>query len=497
MPSATNSRSTPPHHRLRRQRVVPVPQLVVQPGVPSGCCANSASTSNASRPHSIATFTPRLACRAACFSTRGLRPRCAGSGDAQRLNADEAAAGTPTPSRLPTSCRTFRSRRRARRNTSRSIPAERDPLAGHSRDEKIAILKRTSYRDYLTKLCGCSDEVANLLQGRTLGFFGLGADAVPAEDVRDLGYPGFPGPRPAAGKRGLERALHLSLPRRQCLARAPDGARADPGCRAGKHHGRRGPAPFDYAQARRGATNVRIRLDSTCHRRAQRRRRSTVGYSRSGAMHRIAARHAVLACFHMVIPHIMPELSEPQCEALRANVKTPLVYTNVLVRNWRSLAAWSERHFRAGVVSHQVSLDFPVSLGGYRHTRDPASRSACTSSTCRARRTRGSTRARSSASVRAALAMTFADFEARIRDDLDRMLGLANFPARATLLRSRSTAGRMAMVMWRTRSRPGRLRGERAQTGTPPGRPRRHRQHRFWWRRLGAFCDRSGRASSR
>ena len=62
-----------------------------------------------------------------------------------------------------------------------------------------------------------------------------------------------------------------------------------------------------------------------------------IGYRRSGAMHRVAARHAVLACFHMVIPHIMPELSEPQREALCANVKTPIVYTNVIVRNWRSL----------------------------------------------------------------------------------------------------------------------------------------------------------------
>ena len=51
----------------------------------------------------------------------------------------------------------------------------RDPLAGKSGEEKRAILKRTSYRDYLIKICGCSEEVANCFQGRTLGFFGLGA----------------------------------------------------------------------------------------------------------------------------------------------------------------------------------------------------------------------------------------------------------------------------------------------------------------------------------
>jgi hypothetical protein len=69
----------------------------------------------------------------------------------------------------------------------------RDPLAGRSVKEKLEVLKATSYRDYLIRDCGCSDEVANCFQGRTLDFFGLGCDAVAAADVRDFGYPGFAG----------------------------------------------------------------------------------------------------------------------------------------------------------------------------------------------------------------------------------------------------------------------------------------------------------------
>ena len=60
-------------------------------------------------------------------------------------------------------------------------------------EEKLAILKKTSYRDYLIKICGCGEEVANCFQGRTLDFFALGCDAVPAADLRELGYPGFQG----------------------------------------------------------------------------------------------------------------------------------------------------------------------------------------------------------------------------------------------------------------------------------------------------------------
>ena len=79
----------------------------------------------------------------------------------------------------------------------------RDPLAGRAVDEKLKLLKTTSYRDFLIKIWGCNEEVANCFQGRTLGFFGLGCDAVPAADVRDQGYPGFRGLNlPASGGSG-------------------------------------------------------------------------------------------------------------------------------------------------------------------------------------------------------------------------------------------------------------------------------------------------------
>ncbi len=41
-----------------------------------------------------------------------------------------------------------------------------DPLRGKSVREKLAILRHTSYRDYLMKICGCSEEVANCFSGQ-------------------------------------------------------------------------------------------------------------------------------------------------------------------------------------------------------------------------------------------------------------------------------------------------------------------------------------------
>ena len=155
-----------------------------------------------------------------------------GSGEGERAAA--------TPSRWPNSCRAFRSRRRARRRSLRSTPAGAIRWRASPRTEKRDILKRTSYRDYLTKICGCSEEVANCFQGRPLGFFGLGSDAVPAAEARDLGYPGFAGLKlPGERQRGVAGALHLSFPRRQCVDRAAPGALAHSRRGAGQHDGRR------------------------------------------------------------------------------------------------------------------------------------------------------------------------------------------------------------------------------------------------------------------
>jgi hypothetical protein len=66
---------------------------------------------------------------------------------------------------------TCRSRRPAVDSLLALFDAQRDPLAGRSVDEKVKLLKHTSYRDYLIRVCGCSEEVANCFQGRTHGLF--------------------------------------------------------------------------------------------------------------------------------------------------------------------------------------------------------------------------------------------------------------------------------------------------------------------------------------
>ena len=306
----------------------------------------------------------------------------------------------------------------------------RDPLAGRTVDEKMKVLKTTSYRDYLIKICGCNEEVANCFQGRTYSFFGLGCDAVPAADVRDHGYPGFGGLNlPAAG--GSERSEPY-------IYHFPDGNASlarllvrglVPGIAPGNTMEDVVLAPFDYARLDSPASNVRIRLDSTCIDVRNADAEVLVGYLRDGKVHRVAARHAVLACFHMMIPHLMPELAATQRQALAQNVKTPNVYTNVLVRNWRPWVELKVHDISAPMSFHsKVSLDFPVSLGGYRHPRDPGEPMCLHLVHVAGAPNQGLTaRQQFRAGQAKLLQMPFSEFEARIRDDLDRMLGPGGF----------------------------------------------------------------------
>jgi spermidine dehydrogenase len=308
--------------------------------------------------------------------------------------------------------------------------AERDPLAGKSVAEKRALLRKTSYRDYLIKVWGCNEEVANCFQGRTLGFFGLGCDAVPAAEVAEFGYPGFAGLGLTARRSAERREPYIyhfpdgnaSIARLLVRALIPDVARGHTMADVVR-------APFDYTKLDRAGENVRIRLDSTCVDVREADGKVRIGYVRAGTAHRIEARHAVLACFHMMIPHIMPSLPQAQRDALAQNVKTPLVYTNVLVRNWRPWVELKVSNISAPMSFHNtVALDFPVSMGGYKHPRDPdepillhlAHVPGAPGLDARTQFRVGSSKL---------YEMTFADFEARIRDELDRMLGPGGFVA--------------------------------------------------------------------
>ena len=74
----------------------------------------------------------------------------------------------------------------------------------------------------------------------------------------------------------------------------------------------------------------------------------------------------------MMIPYLCPELPQEQKEALHYLVKTPLVYTNVALRNWTAFKALGMSSVYApGCYFSSLSLNQVVDIGDYKSPRSP------------------------------------------------------------------------------------------------------------------------------
>ena len=114
-------------------------------------------------------------------------------------------------------------------------------------------------------------------------------------------------------------------------------------------------ARIDYSRLDRPGSPVRIRLGSTVVRARNIGDRASPGaveiaYFRGDEVYVVRAQSCVLACWNMMIPYLCPELPEPQKEALRSLVKTPLIYASVACatgpRSRRSVFRGSMRQVR-------------------------------------------------------------------------------------------------------------------------------------------------------
>jgi spermidine dehydrogenase len=137
----------------------------------------------------------------------------------------------------------------------------------------------------------------------------------------------------------------------------------------------------------------------------------------------------VLACYNMVIPHIMPELPDAQKQALALSVKMPLVYVNVAIRNWHAFVKLGvDNIYSPYAYFSNIKLDYPVALGGYRNPRDPSEPMLLHMEHMPLTPNRGLSNVEQFRLGRQLLLSTsFAEYETRIADQLDRMLGPGGF----------------------------------------------------------------------
>ena len=266
---------------------------------------------------------------------------------------------------------------KAKADLVRAFTAETDYLPGMSRDEKVALLSKISYRKYLEDYVKVDRQVLEMYQRWGMSFWCVGMDEVPA--IYILGYtdggglPGLQHPVERKGGRGDEPYIfhfpdgNASVARllvRKLIPHAIPGETMEDSV----------TARVDYTQLDKDDADVRIRLNSTVVNAMHTSNSSAVDvtYVHRGEPYTVRAKHCVMACYNSAIPYLCPELPEAQRDGLAYNVKVPITYTKVMIPNWRWFADLGTRYvFYTNDFFKQVELDYPVSIGDYRFGKSP------------------------------------------------------------------------------------------------------------------------------
>ncbi|MFM2289152.1 MAG: hypothetical protein RL684_2295, partial [Pseudomonadota bacterium] len=333
----------------------------------------------------------------------------------------------------------------ARADLVRLLRDDQDYLAGMTPDEKKDRLSRISYRDYLLQHAKVDPMVAAFYQAYTHGEWGVGIDAVSALDCWPFEPPGFKGlnlppgsiarmgPTPSGyADTGGSARFHFpdgnaSIARLLVRGLIPA---AIPG------HDARDivSARADYGRLDVPGSVTRLRLNSTVVNVAHvgdaaSARQVEVSYVRDGKTLRVRAGQCVLACWHVAIAHLCPELPAEQRAALGQVVKTPLVYTTVALANWRAFRELGASEVYAPGGYHTAfRLNPCVDIGAYRSPRDAGEPTLIrmTRTPCQPGLPEMDQHRIGRADL---LATPFALFEERIREQLGRILGPGGFDA--------------------------------------------------------------------
>ena len=320
---------------------------------------------------------------------------------------------------------------------ARLLADQRHYLGDLTRDEILDYLSRTDYATYLRDRARIGDGALQVIASMPRGVWAIGIDAFPAWSAWSSGYPGFANLELGVYATEYESTepniFHFpdgnaSIARLLVRSLIPDSA---PGTTMEDIV----TARFDYSMLDEPGSNVRLRLNSTAvrarHVDGKPDNPVRVTYVRDGKARTVLASKVIMACYHSIIPALCPEMPATQRELLSNSLRAPLVYTNVLVRNWTSFVKLGlHRASCPGSYFHNVMLDYPVSLGEYRFSRNPDEPIVL-----HLNRVPGapglSARQQFAAGKRELLSTPFETFERNVRDQLGRMLGDGGFdPAR-------------------------------------------------------------------
>jgi len=262
-----------------------------------------------------------------------------------------------------------------------------DYMPGLSSTEKKARLARMSYASFLREVVKLDEDVIKLYQAVLHPTFGLGIDAISAQDAWGSDLPGFDGMKlDSTPGQGMNRDAIPNEEADKYFFHFPDGnatiarllvRKLIPEALAGNSATDIILAKANYSRLDAPSSPIKIRLNSTAVRVKHTGDPATakeveVAYARGGKVYTAKAKNCILACWHVVIPYICEELPQKQRDALASAQKVPLLYTNVALRNWTSFQKLNTNAVYApGCYHTRMALDLAVSMGGYECARKP------------------------------------------------------------------------------------------------------------------------------
>lgn len=326
------------------------------------------------------------------------------------------------------------------------LSSTEDRLPDQSIFAEPGFLDRISYQEFFTRYLGITDPDAwKLVKEVGNSYFGSGMDMVPALQGVGLGLPGLDNTSLGTFAGLIHKLIEWST--EPYIYHFPDGnasiarllvRRLVPQVAPGNDMYDVVTAPFDYGQLDRPEHAVRLRLNSTVVNVAHNgspaaAKDCSLTYVQAGKSHHVNARRVVLACYNMAIPHLCPELPDPQKQALSALVKMPMCSTNILLNNWRAIKQLGiGMAYSPGRWNKTTLVEFPVSMGDYQFAHTPDDPIMLHS--LRGVAGSGATPEEQSRAGRyELLGLQFEDYEREIRRHLEGMLGPAGFDPAADI----------------------------------------------------------------
>jgi spermidine dehydrogenase len=298
------------------------------------------------------------------------------------------------------------------------------------------LLSSISYPDFLRQYGGLTEDAVQLFNKEEHGSWGLEMRAISAAEAMWEGYPGahlfgedwsedsfgYPVAMWPDGNASLVRLIVAKLvPQSAPNATAENVAMTQ----------------FDYSALDREKANVRLRLNSTVVGVDNIDQGVSVTYASSaGELKQVSARHSVLACYHSVIPHLCPAMSDTQKAALKYQVKVPMILTNVLLRNSQALDKLGVDAVSCpGRLHARLFLFKGLHTGGYKRsdTADEAVSLVFWGSVSPPEDA-VDIRSQLRGSRQKLLELSFEDFEREVRTVLDGLLGPAGFDVAEDIL---------------------------------------------------------------